>query len=44
VVDFLKNELTSEAWQETFEKSAKPKMLSLVEILEQVQKRAKVNK
>jgi hypothetical protein len=44
VMDYLKNELTVEEWQESFEKPAKPKMLSLVEILEQVQKRSKENK
>lgn len=43
-MDYLKNELTAEEWQESFEKPAKPKMLSLVEILEQVQKRSKENK
>ena len=44
VMDYLKNDLTAEEWQESFEKPAKPKMLSMVEILEQVQKRSKENK
>ena len=44
VVDYLKKELSVEEWQESFEKPPKQKMLSLVEILEQVQKKAAENK
>ncbi len=44
VVDYLKKELTAEEWQDSFEKPPKPKMLSLVEILEQVQKKTEENK
>jgi hypothetical protein len=41
VVEYLQGELTTSEWQETFEKPPKPKMLSLVEILEKVQKNNK---
>jgi hypothetical protein len=44
VENYLKKELTAEEWQESFEKPPKPKILSLVEILEQVQKKAEENK
>ena len=44
VVDYLKKELSVEEWQKSFEKPPKQKMLSLVEILEQVQKKAAENK
>jgi len=40
VKDYLKKELSVEEWQESFQNPPKPKILSLVEILEQVQKKA----
>jgi len=40
VQEFLQQELSSEEWQKAFETPAKPKMLSLVELLAQVQKNA----
>jgi len=40
VHEFLQQELSTDEWQKTFEKPAKSKILSLVEILAQVQKNA----
>jgi hypothetical protein len=40
VQEFLQQELSLDEWQKTFETPAKPKILSLVEILTQVQKNA----
>ena len=40
VQEFLQQELSSDEWHNIFEKPAKPKMQSLVEILAQVQKNA----
>jgi hypothetical protein len=40
VMEFLQQELSSDEWRKAFEKPAKPKILSLLEILDQVQKNA----
>ncbi|MBU0480085.1 MAG: hypothetical protein KKG47_03170 [Proteobacteria bacterium] len=39
VEEFLRNELSPEEWAEAFAKPQKPKVLSLVELIEQAQKR-----
>lgn len=39
VVDFFRQELSADDWQAAFEKPARPKILTLVEVLDQVQKR-----
>ena len=39
VEEFLRNELTPEQWRDAFEKPVKPKALSLVELIEEAQKR-----
>ncbi|MDD3619833.1 MAG: hypothetical protein RBR09_11405 [Desulfobulbaceae bacterium] len=39
VEEYLRRELTPEQWSEAFEKPVKPKILSLVELIEQAQKR-----
>ena len=44
VVDFLKQELTTAEWQETFEKPPAPKMVSLAELIEKAQKQTKNRK
>ncbi|MFC1523206.1 hypothetical protein ACFL6N_00305 [Thermodesulfobacteriota bacterium] len=36
VVDFLRRELTPDEWKDAFEQPLKPKMVSLVEILDRV--------
>jgi hypothetical protein len=41
VEDLLREELTPEEWEEVFEKPPKPKMLSLVEMIEEAKKRIK---
>lgn len=38
VEEYLRGELSPEEWRETFEKPVKPKILSLVEMIEQAQK------
>ncbi|MBW2467041.1 MAG: hypothetical protein JRF02_07055 [Deltaproteobacteria bacterium] len=44
VVDYLKNDLSAEQWQETFEKPPTPKMVSLAELIEKAQKPASQKK
>ena len=44
VEDYLRQELTDEEWQDAIEKPVKPKVLSLVELIEQAQKRKKEEK
>jgi len=39
VVEFLKEELSSEEWQKVFAAPPKPKILSLLELIEQAKKR-----
>jgi len=39
VEEFLRQELTSEEWVELFENPGKPKMVSLVEMVEQAKKK-----
>jgi hypothetical protein len=41
VEELLRGELTEEEWQDVFEKPLKPKVLSLVELIEQAQRRTK---
>jgi len=41
VAEYLKKELTTEEWDKVFEKRPKPKMLSLIELIEQAKKRKK---
>lgn len=41
VEEYLRGELTREEWDTVFEKKPKPKMLSLVELIEQAKKRKK---
>ncbi|RLB14284.1 MAG: hypothetical protein DRG82_14085 [Deltaproteobacteria bacterium] len=41
VEEYLKSDLTPEEWEKVFEKKPKPKMLSLVELIEQAKKRKK---
>jgi hypothetical protein len=38
VEDFLKNELTHEDWQKVFSRTPKPKIISLVELIEHAKK------
>ncbi len=38
---YLKKELTEEEWEKTFSGKVKPKMLSLLELIEQAKKRKK---
>jgi len=38
VVDYLRQELTEKEWQDAIEKPVKPKVLTLVELIEQAQK------
>jgi hypothetical protein len=38
VEQYLKERLTQEEWKKTFEKSGKPKILTLVELIEQAKK------
>ena len=38
VADYLRQELTEEEWQEAIEKPLQPKVLTLVELIEQAQK------
>ena len=40
VDEFLRNELSEEEWTEVFESPQKPKVVSLVELIEQAQKKA----
>ncbi|MCL7489501.1 MAG: hypothetical protein M8357_15145 [Desulfobulbaceae bacterium] len=44
VEEYLRQELTDEEWREAFEKPVKPKVLTLVELIEQAQKRTKTGK
>jgi hypothetical protein len=44
VTAYLRLELTEEEWQEAMEKPVKPKVLTLVELIEQAQKRKKDGK
>jgi hypothetical protein len=44
VVEYLRQELSASQWQETFEKPPTPKILSLAELLEKAQKKAKEHK
>ena len=39
VEEFLRKELTPDEWENVFEKSPKPKMISLVEMIETAKKR-----
>jgi hypothetical protein len=41
VEDFLREELTSQEWKKAFEGPPKPKMLSLLDLIEQAKKRKK---
>lgn len=41
VEDFFRNELSSEDWEKTFGRDPKPKLLSLIEMMEQAKKRLK---
>ena len=41
VEEFLKQELTPEQWEKAFNSPPKPKMISLVELIEQAKKRGK---
>ena len=38
VVEYLQQELSDTEWQDAFEKSSTPKMVSLVELIEKAQK------
>ncbi len=40
---FLKNELSEKEWIKVFEKQTKPKMLSLLEMIEQAKKSKQIN-
>jgi hypothetical protein len=42
VEEHLRQELTSDEWEKIFAKPPKPKMLSLVELIEQAKKRKKI--
>lgn len=42
VEELLRRELTVDEWQDVFEKPQKPKILSLVELIEQAQRKTKV--
>jgi len=44
VVAYLKQKLSPAEWQESFEKPATPKMLSLAELVEKAQKQAQKKK
>jgi hypothetical protein len=44
VEEFLQSELTADEWLEAFAKPVKPKILSLVELIEQAQKCGKAGK
>lgn len=41
VEEFFKNELSEKEWEKVFEKQTKPKMLSLLEMIEQAKKSKK---
>jgi hypothetical protein len=41
VEEFLKQELTGEEWEQVFGRTPKPKLLSLVELIEQAKKNIK---
>jgi hypothetical protein len=41
VEEYLRQELTSDEWEKIFDRPPKPKMLSLVELIEQAKKRKK---
>ena len=41
VEEFLKQELTAEEWEQVFGRTPKPKLLSLVELIEQAKKNTK---
>ena len=41
IEDFLRGELTEKEWHEAFAKPLKPKVLSLVELIEQAQEKTK---
>ena len=41
VENFLRKDLTEQEWHDVFEKPQKPKILSLVELIEQAQKKTK---
>jgi len=40
VVDYLRQELTSAEWEESFEKPPTPKILTLAQLIEKAQKNA----
>jgi len=44
VEEYLRQGLTVEQWRDTFEKPIKPKVLTLVELIEQAQKRKRDEK
>jgi len=44
VETYLRGELSPEEWRDAFEKEQKPKILSLVEMIEQAQKKVKNKK
>jgi len=41
VLEYLQQELSEIEWQESFEKPPSPKLLSLAELIDKVQKQAK---
>ncbi|MBW1944684.1 MAG: hypothetical protein JRJ51_17880 [Deltaproteobacteria bacterium] len=43
VEEFLKEHLTPEEWEKTFEKPTRPKMLTLVELVQQAKEQKKDN-
>ena len=44
VVEYLRQELSAVEWEDSFEKAPIPKILSLAELIEKVQKQAKEHK
>jgi len=44
VEEYLRKELTPEEWERVFNKPPKPKMLSLLELIEEAKKRIKEEK
>jgi len=44
VEQYLRNELSPEEWREAFENPGKPKVLSLMDLIDQAQKRKKEEK
>lgn len=42
VVEYLRQKLSPDQWRDAFEKPVKPKLASLVEMLDEIQKRGKL--